>query len=123
MAVEQLNRRHARIKLPKLGRVKFRSSRSLAGETIRSVTLMREGRHWYLSVLVEDGVLAVEHPNPHSAVGLDRGVAAAVATSSGQLLDQAFTTPAERRRVVLLQRRLSRCAKGCSGAFRLSSTG
>jgi len=112
MAVEQLNRRHARIKLPKLGRVKFRSSRSLAGETIRSVTLMREGRHWYLSVLVEDGVLAVEHPNPHSAVGLDRGVAAAVATSSGQLLDQAFTTPAERRRVVLLQRRLSRCAKG-----------
>lgn len=111
MAVEQLNRRHARIKLPKLGWVKFRSSRSLAGETIRSATLTREGRHWYLSVLVEDGVVAVEHPNPHSAVGVDRGVAVAVATSAGQLIDQTFSTAAERRRVVRLQRRLARCAK------------
>lgn len=112
MAVEQLNRRHARIKLPKLGWVKFRASRRLDGEVIRSATLTRQGRHWYLSVLVEDGVVAVEHPVPQSAVGVDRGVVVAVATSAGQLIDAAFSTPAERRRVTRLQRRLSRCAKG-----------
>jgi len=112
MAVEQLNRRHARIKLPKLGWVKFRASRRLDGEVIRSATLTRQGRHWYLSVLVDDGVLAVEHPAPQSAVGVDRGVVVAVATSAGQLIDAEFSTPAERRRVTRLQRRLSRCAKG-----------
>ena len=46
MAVDKLNGRHGRVKLPKLGWVKFGQTRSLAGETIRSATLTREGRHW-----------------------------------------------------------------------------
>ncbi|MCA2272429.1 transposase [Mycobacterium intracellulare] len=113
MVVEQLNRRHARIKLPKLGWVKFRASRSLAGEVIRSATIAREGRHWYLSVLVDDGIsAAVVHGQPDAVVGVDRGVAVAVATSAGELLDRSFTTAGERRRIVALQRRLSRSAKG-----------
>ncbi len=33
VAVEKLNRRHARVKLPKLGWVRFRATRSLDGET------------------------------------------------------------------------------------------
>jgi putative transposase len=41
---------------------------------------------------------------------VDRGVA--VATSAGDLLDQVFTTPAEQRRVLRLQRKLSRATKG-----------
>ncbi|MFA5711308.1 RNA-guided endonuclease InsQ/TnpB family protein, partial [Mycolicibacterium sp.] len=74
MAVEKLNRRHGRIKLPKLGWVKFRASRSLDGETLRSATLSREGRHWFLSVLVDDGRQTPEaHVSPGSAVGVDRG--------------------------------------------------
>lgn len=112
MAVEKLNRRHARIKLPKLGWVKFRASRSLDGETIRSATLSRDGAHWFLSVLVDDGCQAPEaHASPGSAVGVDRGVAVAIATSDGALIDQAFVTVGERRRMVALQRKLSRCAK------------
>src|SRR6476661_7521001 len=39
MAVEVLNHRHARVKLPKLGWVKFRASRRLDDDTIRSATL------------------------------------------------------------------------------------
>jgi putative transposase len=39
MEVEKLNRRTSQIKLPKLGWVKIRASRSLDGETIRSATL------------------------------------------------------------------------------------
>ena len=50
------------------------------------------------------------HPRP--AIGVDRGVAVAVATSAGDLLDQVFATPAEQRRAVRLQRKLSRAAKG-----------
>jgi putative transposase len=43
---------------------------------------------------------------------VDRGVAVAVATSVGDLLDQVFTTPGEQRRALRLQRKLSRAAKG-----------
>jgi putative transposase len=113
MTVDQLNRRHARVKLPKLGWVKFRASRCLDGETIRSATLTRDGQHWFVSFVVDDGITTpAEHASPRTAVGVDRGVVVAVATSAGDLFDQAFTTPGERRRVVALQRKLSRAAKG-----------
>ncbi|WP_454791058.1 RNA-guided endonuclease InsQ/TnpB family protein [Mycolicibacterium lutetiense] len=112
MVVEKLNRRHARIKLPKLGWVKFRASRGLDGETIRSATLARDGAHWLLSVLVDDGRQSPQvHQSSGTAVGLDRGVATAIATSAGELIDRLLVTVGERRRVVALQRRLSRCAK------------
>jgi putative transposase len=55
MGIQKLNRRKSRVKLPKLGWVKFRSSRSLEGETIRSATLTRDGQQWFISFLVDDG--------------------------------------------------------------------
>ena len=112
MVVEKLNRAKGRIKLPKLGWVRFRASRSLEGEVIRSATLTKDGKHWYLSVLVDDGkTTPAAHGAPDAAVGVDRGVVVAVATSAGDLLDQVFTTPSEKRRVLQLQRKLARAAK------------
>jgi putative transposase len=113
MQLEKLNRRKSRVKLPKLGWVTFRGSRGLEGETIRSATLTREGKHWFVSFLVDDGHTTPEvHARPGTAVGVDRGVVVAVATSTGELFDQVFTTPSERRRALRLQRKLSRAAKG-----------
>jgi putative transposase len=113
MQVEKLNRRKSRVKLPKLGWVTFRASRSLDGETIRSATLTREGKHWFVSFLVDDGIATpAEHAASGTAVGVDRGVVVAVATSAGGLFDQVFTTPGEQRRALRLQRKLSRAAKG-----------
>jgi putative transposase len=113
MEVEKLNRCKSQVKLPKLGWVTFRASRSLDGETIRSATLTREGKHWFVSFLVDDGIATpAEHASPGIAVGVDRGVAVAVATSAGDLLDRVLTTPGEQRRAVRLQRKLSRAAKG-----------
>jgi putative transposase len=113
MVVERLNRRRGRVKLPKLGWVKFRMSRALDGETVRSATVSRDGRHWFVSFLVEDGQgVPVEHGAPGTAVGVDRGVAAAIATSDGELIDREFCTVGERRRAVGLQRKLSRSARG-----------
>ena len=113
MPVQKLNRRMSQVRLPKLGWVKFRASRNLDGETIRSATLTRVGKHWFVSFLVDDGATTpAEHALPGTAVGVDRGVAVAVATSRGNLFDQVFTTPGERRRALRLQRKLSRAAKG-----------
>lgn len=112
MTVQKLNRRKSQVNLPKLGWVKFRASRSLDGENIRSATLTKQGRHWYMSLLVNDGATTpATHAAPDNAVGVDRGVVVAVATSAGDLLDQVLATPAEKRRVVRLQRKLSRAAK------------
>lgn len=112
MVVEKLNRRHGRVKLPKLGWVKFRLSRSLQGVVIRSATLTREGRHWFVSFLIDDGVQAPQaHAVAGAAIGVDRGVAAAIATSDGNLIAREFLTAGERQRSMVLQRRLSRAAK------------
>lgn len=112
MAVERLNRRHGRVKLPKLGWVRFWLSRPLDDVEIRSATVRREGRHWFVSFLVDDGQSTPEvHDRSGAAVGVDRGVVVAIATSDGELLDRQFLTPGERRRVLRLQRQLSRAAR------------
>ncbi len=93
--------------------MRFRQTRSLQGHTIRSATLARQGRRWFISLLVEDGRQAPEmHRSPDAAVGADRGVAVALATSDADLVDRPFVTVGERWRVVALQRKLSRAAKG-----------
>ena len=112
MVVQRLNRRHARVKLPKLGWVRFRWSRPLDGAVIRSATLTRDGAHWFVSFLVEDAhTTPAAHAGPDTAVGVDRGVAVAIATSDGDLMDRDFLTAGERRRARMLQRKLSRAAK------------
>lgn len=52
------------------------------------------------------------HAAPGTAVGIDRGVVVAVATSDGELADREFVTTGERRRTLVLARKLSRAAKG-----------
>jgi putative transposase len=112
MVVERLTGRHARVKLPKLGWVRFRVSRSLDEVVLRSATVTREGQHWFVAFLVDDGQSTPEtHGMPGTAVGVDRGVAVAIATSDGELRDRPFVTVGEQRRILRLQRRLSRAAR------------
>ena len=116
--VERLGRKWGRAKLPKLGWVRFRWSRAPRG-TVRSATLSRQGAHWFISLLCEDGQRTPDqHAVPDSAVGVDRGVAVAVATSDGDLFDRAFQTPKEHEREVRLRRRLARQRKGSANLAR-----
>ena len=94
MAVEKLNGRHARVKLPKLGWVKFRQTCPLDGETIRSATLTRAGEHWYVSFLVDDGVeVPQSHAAPDVAVGVDRGVVVAIGGAAACTVPVGQTLP------------------------------
>lgn len=108
--VERLNRKWGRVKLPKLGWVTFRWTRHPGGE-IRSATVSRKGVHWYISFLVEDGVLTPEH-HAGTPVGIDRGVVVAATTSAGRFHDREFITAGERARYRRLQQRLARNRKG-----------
>ncbi|MFG3698181.1 RNA-guided endonuclease InsQ/TnpB family protein [Micromonospora sp. NPDC047620] len=106
LAVRRLNRRWGEVRLPKFGPVRFRWTRPVGG-TIRSATVSRSGGRWYISFCVEDGVSEAA-PNGKPPVGVDRGVAVAIATSDGELCDQEFVTPGEAVRLTRLQQQLSR---------------
>ena len=104
-----------RVKLPKLGQVAYRNGKGrhalmLDGKA-KSITVSREGRHWFMSVLCES---EVPEPlvNPGTPVGLDLGVAHAITTSTGEHLPVLGRTRAEDRRLARLQRNLGRKKKG-----------
>lgn len=109
LAVERIAKRWGRVKLPKLGWVKFRWSRAV-GE-FRNATVLKDGGRWYVSFCVEDGFVE-SAPNGKPAAGVDRGVAVAVATSGGWMRDRAFVTSGEKARLKRLQQQLSRQKKG-----------
>ncbi|MEV0143554.1 MULTISPECIES: transposase [unclassified Nonomuraea] len=112
ITVERLNRRWARARLPKLGWVRFRITRPLGG-TVKNATVSRDGRHGYVSFVVDDGVVTPErHDNPGSAVGIDRGVAKVVTRSDGLFHQQVFAGEREIEHAARLQRRLARTRKG-----------
>jgi putative transposase len=104
--VERLNRRWGRVRLPKLGWVRFRWTRPRGG-TIRNATVARDGGRCSVSFCVEDGATVVA-PNGKPPVGVDRGVAVAVATSDGVMHDRQFVTAGEQLRLRRLQQRLAR---------------
>ncbi|MDQ2739773.1 MAG: transposase [Actinomycetota bacterium] len=111
MRVVRLSKRWGQVNLPKFGQVRFRMTREIGG-TIRSATITRDGVKggWFISVLVEDGILQANPSTPdlRPTVGVDRGVKVALALSDGLMLDQTFITDAETARVKTLQRKAAR---------------
>ena len=69
------------IKLPKLGWVKYRKSRSVLGR-IKNVTISRKSGHYTLAIQTEREVKEHLHPSS-TAVGIDMGVAQFATLSNG----------------------------------------
>ncbi|WP_304455213.1 transposase [Nocardiopsis sp. YSL2] len=116
ITVEKVNRRWGRVKLPKLGWIRFRRTRDLGG-AVRNVTVSYRSGKWYVTFCVDDG-LPQAQPNGKPDVGVDRGVVVAAATSQGRLHDRAFTTAKEEERLVRLQRAKARQVKGSANWHR-----
>ncbi|MGW4352990.1 RNA-guided endonuclease InsQ/TnpB family protein [Nocardia sp. NPDC004582] len=105
--VERLGKKWGRAKLPKFGWVRFRWSRVLGG-TVRSATVRRDGKHWYISFLVDDGRTTPDAHASTSAVGVDRGVTVALACSDATMWNRQFHNPREATRYLVLQKKLAR---------------
>jgi putative transposase len=95
---------------PKLGWLKARFSRQLAG-AIKSATIKFDGLHWYAAVLTEEDLQAPSK-NAGPDLGLDAGVVESLAFSDGRRYRLPVATPDEERRHALLARRTSRCQVG-----------
>ena len=76
---ERLTRKGGRLKLPKIGWLRFRGWRDIPGQ-IRNVTVRCDAGQWYAAIQYE-----YDLPEPEKkilpAVGIDRGVVATVAVS------------------------------------------
>lgn len=108
--VARLNRNWGHVRLPKIGWIRFRWTRAIAG-AVKNVTVSLDPQGWHVSFACE-----IEHAvpaNDNPAIGIDRGVAHALALSDGTFADM----PVQRlrlldRRARRQGRKLARCKRG-----------
>lgn len=102
VSIEKLNSKWARVRLPKIGFVKFRCTRPIEGQ-IREATVVRTALGWQISIgcLIDRDV-----PDIGGVVAIDRGVAVPLALSDGQMI----SLPASIDRIVRLAKRAQRIA-------------
>lgn len=105
----KLNARWSAVRLPKIGWVKFRDTRSMRGE-LKNVTVSLDPLGWHISFARE-----IEHEAPASiapAVGIDRGVANTLTLSTGEHLSVPASLEAIERHHRAAQRVLARRKRG-----------
>ena len=109
LRVRQDNRARSSVLVPKIGWVSFKRSRELAGWKSYRITRDSAGR-WHIAfAVIPDPIPA---PCTGEVVGVDRGVAVAVALSTGEMTSPAGLSVKETERHLRLQRRLARAKRG-----------
>ncbi len=106
----KLNRKWGEVRLQGLGWVKYRRSKALAGE-IKHATVNYGGGMWHVSIQVETPDRR-DPANGKEAVGIDRGVVHALATSNDCFHDLPKTSVKERERLLRLERKRERAKRG-----------
>ena len=107
--VRQDNRARSSALVPKIGWVQFKRSRALVDWKSYRITCDRAGR-WHIAfAVIPDPIPA---PGVGGVVGVDRGVTVAVALSTGEMTSPGGRSLKEAGRLLRLQRRLARAARG-----------
>ena len=109
VGLRRISQRWGEVKIQGVGRVRIRLHRPPVGSRICSATYVEEpDGKVFVSVLFEKRKRSPSRPKVASAasvVGVDRGVAVAVATSEGDLVDRKMWTDGELRRLRALEQR------------------
>jgi putative transposase len=108
-----VDQQHSRIKIPKLGWVRYHHSRTFVG-TPKTLTVLRKGNRWFASIAVElpEPACPPTHPHPDSAVGIDRGVTVFAALSDGTHIEPVSPLKAAARELRVAQRAMARKKRG-----------
>src|SRR5260221_11057491 len=98
------------LKLTKIGTVKLHLHRDLGG-TIKTLTIKREGEHWYAVFTCEIGK-AEPFPTSYEDVGIDLGVTHFAALSNGEFIDHPCYFRKAEKKLAKAQQALSRKKRG-----------
>ena len=104
-----LDQGNSRIRLPKIGWVRYRNSREVLGE-VKNVTVRELCGKWFVSINTAREVECPKHSSD-SSVGLDWGVKRFFTLSDGQYEDQCAPLKTFLPKLAKLQRRLARKKK------------
>ena len=116
LRVRHDNARWSAVLIPKVGWVRFRRSRALTAWKSYRIVRDRAGRWHVAFAVIPDPIPA---PGTGEVVGVDRGVTAAVALSTGQLSSPGRLRPKQAERLLRLQRRLARAQRGSNHRARV----
>ena len=106
------------ITLPKLKEVKIRGYRNkevIPGD-IKSAVIKKEAGRYYVSVLIEEPLIKPSFV-PKSIIGLDLGIKDLIVTSFNEKIEN--TIKINTKRLIGLQRGLSRCKPGSKNRYKL----
>ena len=107
----EIDQENGRIRLPKIGWLRYRNSRPALGEVINAAVSRKNG-HWYISVGTER---QTEQPATRSLrrrVGVDMGIACHTATSAGKMIAGPNALKKAAKQLARAQRALARKIKG-----------
>ncbi len=103
--IDQIN---SRIKLPKLGWIKYRNSQEITGKA-KNITISCTGGRWYASIQTER---EIETPLPRGdMVGIDVGIARFATLSNGQHFDPLHSFKKHQARLARCQRQMAHKTK------------
>jgi putative transposase len=105
----------SKVKLPKIGWIKFFRSRSVKGE-IRTATIKKELKGWFITLCVrvpKPSVKYVEEPT-----GVDLGVSKFLVTSEGEIVENPKHFKSFEKTIRKLNRKISRQKKGSSSRIK-----
>ena len=105
----QVDQGNSRIKLPKLGWLRYRNSREMTGIP-KNVTVSLHAGHWYASIQTEQEVPDPVHGSTKQ-VGGDRGINSFLALSDGTLIQPLNAFKSAARKLARMQRQLARKVK------------
>ncbi|GAO78687.1 RNA-guided endonuclease TnpB family protein [Sphingopyxis sp. C-1] len=91
-----------------IGKIRLHMHRTLPGKP-KIARIKREGRHWYVSLVVEVECAAA---NDRPPVGIDAGLNTLAALSTGEMIDNARPYLRAMRKLRVKQRALARCKRG-----------
>jgi putative transposase len=101
-----------RLKLPKLGWVKFHKSQDIVGKLV-NVTITRTSSGKYIaSILCETEIQ--KHPQVIQNIGLDLGIKSYLVTSNNETVDNPKYYRTQKRKLRSCHKQLSRSVKGSS---------
>jgi putative transposase len=115
LQIKRVNRRWGQCRVPKLGLVRFRWTRSLPGVAkgypgrVTGARLVKEAHGWHIVFRTESLVDDVQPKTTGRIAGIDRGITVPLALSDGSNREHGpWLTDGERKRLVRLERKAAR---------------